>query len=96
MVADTNFSDIRNKCLIHSNNGSCLLIPREADQVRIYMQLADKDVLNPSTGRVDKARMGPKQLLEVYFSSPCECIDWLNVVAGCKTVTQSILTEPEG
>ena len=80
MVPDTNFSDIRNKCLIHSNNGSCLLIPREADKIRVYMQLADKDVLNASTGRVDKAKMGPQQLLEVYISSPCGCIDRLNIV----------------
>ncbi|KAG9313144.1 putative monooxygenase [Chiua virens] len=67
MVPDTDFPDIRNKSLIHSNNGSCLLVPREADRIRIYMQLADKDVLNPQTGRVDKEKMGPKQLLEARF-----------------------------
>lgn len=67
MVPETDFPDIRNKSLIHSKNGSCLLVPREADRIRIYMQLADKDVLNPDTGRVDKTKMGPKQLLEVSF-----------------------------
>jgi phenol 2-monooxygenase len=67
MVPDTDFPDVRNKSLIHSNNGSCLIVPREADRIRIYMQLADKDVLNPNTGRIDKDRMGPKQLLEVCF-----------------------------
>ncbi|KAI9464676.1 FAD binding domain-containing protein [Boletus coccyginus] len=69
IVPDTDFPDIRNKSLIHSNNGSCLLVPWEADIIRIYMQLADKDVLNPTTGRVDKAKMGPKQLLEVAQQS---------------------------
>jgi len=32
------------------------------------MQLADKDVINPETGRVDKDKMGPEQLLEVNYS----------------------------
>ena len=65
MVPDTDFPDIRNKSLVHSNNGSCLLVPREADRIRIYMQLADKDIVDPTTGRVDKERMGPQQLLKV-------------------------------
>ncbi|EIW75095.1 hypothetical protein CONPUDRAFT_85427 [Coniophora puteana RWD-64-598 SS2] len=69
MVPDTDFPDIRNKALIHSNNGSCLLVPREEDRIRIYMQLSDKQVLNPETGRVDKDRMGPPQLLEVAQKS---------------------------
>lgn len=79
MVPDTDFPDIRNKSLIHSNNGSCLLVPREADRIRIYMQLADKDVLDPDTGRVDKTKMGPQQLLEVCSSLPCESIDRLTL-----------------
>jgi phenol 2-monooxygenase len=65
MVPDTDFPDVRNKSLIHSNHGSCLVVPREADRVRIYMQLGDKDVINAETGRVDKDRIGPEQLLEV-------------------------------
>ncbi|KIJ65494.1 hypothetical protein HYDPIDRAFT_88033 [Hydnomerulius pinastri MD-312] len=83
MVPETDFPDIRNKSLIHSNNGSCLLVPREADRIRIYMQLADKDVLNPNTGRVDKDKMGPKQLLQVaqrslhpYSLNPTDGINW--------------------
>jgi len=65
MVPDTDFPDVRNKSLIHSNHGSCLVVPRESDRVRIYMQLADKDVINAETGRVDKDKMGPEKLLEV-------------------------------
>ncbi|KAN0088187.1 FAD binding domain containing protein [Tylopilus felleus] len=84
MVPETDFPDIRNKSLIHSKNGSCLLVPREADRIRIYMQLADKDVLNPDTGRVDKTKMGPKQLLEQvaqnslkpYSLNPTDGISW--------------------
>jgi phenol 2-monooxygenase len=32
------------------------------------MQLADKDVINAETGRIDKDKMGPEQLLEVRAS----------------------------
>ncbi|KIK79159.1 hypothetical protein PAXRUDRAFT_16476 [Paxillus rubicundulus Ve08.2h10] len=83
MVPGTDFPDVRNKCLIHSNNGSCLLVPREADGIRIYIQLADKDVLSPTTGRIDKDKMGPDKLLQVaqkslspYSLQPTNGINW--------------------
>jgi phenol 2-monooxygenase len=72
MVPDTDFPDIRNKSLVHSNHGSALLVPREKDRVRIYMQLEDKDIINPATGRVDKERMGPDELLEVSDIRPMD------------------------
>ncbi|KAG2159492.1 FAD binding domain-containing protein [Suillus bovinus] len=69
-VPDTDFPDVRNKCLAQSNYGSMFLVPREQDRVRAYVQLEDKDVINPVTGRVDKDKMGPEQifkkLLEPY------------------------------
>lgn len=83
MVPDTDFPDIRNKSLIHSNNGSCLLVPREAERIRIYIQIADTDVCDPKTGRVDKDRMSPEQLLKVaqkslipYTLNPTNGINW--------------------
>ncbi|KAG8221072.1 putative phenol hydroxylase [Butyriboletus roseoflavus] len=83
MVPDTDFPDVRNKSLVHSHNGSCLVVPREADRIRIYTQLADKDVLDPITGRVDKEKMGPDQLLQVaqrslrpYSVKPTNGISW--------------------
>jgi phenol 2-monooxygenase len=68
MVPDTDFPDARNKSLVHSNHGSAILIPREKDRIRVYIQLEDKDVIDPVTGRVDKCRMGPEQILEVSRS----------------------------
>ncbi|KIK75908.1 hypothetical protein PAXRUDRAFT_783815 [Paxillus rubicundulus Ve08.2h10] len=65
MIPDTNFPDIRNKTAIHSTNGSCMIIPREGDTVRFYIQLSDRDVVDPASGRVDKSRMSPEKLLEV-------------------------------
>ena len=69
MVPNTDFPDIRCKCAVHSNNGSCMIIPREGDLVRLYIQLADRDVVDPATGRVDKNRFGPERLLEVARKS---------------------------
>lgn len=69
MVPDTDFPDVRNKCLMHSNNGSILLVPREQDRLRVYVQLENKDIIDPATGRVDKDRMGPDEMLEVSDTS---------------------------
>lgn len=83
LIPDTDFPDIRNRCAIHSHNGSCMIIPREGDKVRLYIQLADKDVVDASTGRVDKSKMGPQKMLEVarktlypYTISTSHEIDW--------------------
>lgn len=73
MVPETNFPDIRNRCAIHSNNGSCMIIPREGDMIRLYIQLCDKDALDPTTGRVDRSKMGPEKLIEVSFSTIIKC-----------------------
>lgn len=96
MVPDTDFPDIRNKALIHSNNGSCLMVPREEDRIRIYMQLTDKQVINPETGRVDKERMGPPQLLDVAQKSlypfklePTNGINWWTLyIIGQRVASQ--------
>ena len=69
MIPETDFPDIRCKTAVHSNNGSCMIIPREGDLIRLYIQLSDKDVLDPATRRVDKSKMGPEKLLEVAKKS---------------------------
>lgn len=45
-----------------------MIIPREGDVVRLYIQLTDTDVVDAS-GRVDKTKMGPQRLLEVANKS---------------------------
>lgn len=62
---DTDFPDTRNKSAIHSANGSCMIIPREGDKIRLYVQLSDTDAVNPQTGRVEFGRYDPVRLLEV-------------------------------
>ncbi|TCD71733.1 hypothetical protein EIP91_005499 [Steccherinum ochraceum] len=63
---DSDMPDIRNKTAIHSPNGSCMIIPREDDKVRLYIQLSENDVEKDiETGRVDKSKIGPQQLMQV-------------------------------
>lgn len=69
MVPGTDFPDIRNRCAIHSTNGSCMVIPREGNKVRLYIQLEGKDAVDATNGRVDKTRLGPEQLLKVKLAS---------------------------
>ena len=67
MIPETDFPDIRNKAAIHSTNGSCMIIPREGDVVRLYIQLSDADareVLN-AKGRIDKTRWTPQRLMAI-------------------------------
>ncbi|KAJ6619953.1 FAD binding domain-containing protein [Mycena sp. CBHHK59/15] len=87
MVPDTDFLDIRNRCAIHSENGSCMIIPREGDKVRLYIQLAeDKDAVDSTSGRIDKLRTGPYKLLQIAnkslypytFRTPSE-FDWWTI-----------------
>ncbi|KZT07245.1 uncharacterized protein LAESUDRAFT_758651 [Laetiporus sulphureus 93-53] len=82
LIPETDFPDIRNRCAIHSHNGSCMVIPREGDKVRLYTQLSDKDVVD-AKGRVDRSKMGPDNILEVankslypYTISASHEIDW--------------------
>ena len=44
-----------------------MIIPREGDVVRLYLQLSDEDakeVIN-NKGRIDRTKWGPERLLEV-------------------------------
>ncbi|GJE93871.1 phenol 2-monooxygenase [Phanerochaete sordida] len=85
IVPDSNFPDVRNRCAIHSTNGSCMIIPREGDKIRLYIQLTDTDVLNPETGRVDKNKMGPEKLMEVAkktfypYTMHADTFDWWTI-----------------
>ncbi|KMU84278.1 phenol 2-monooxygenase [Coccidioides immitis H538.4] len=58
-VVRTNFPDIKTKCTIHSDHGSIMVIPREDDMVRLYVQLAsstDKDWNPRMTATVDQVK----------------------------------------
>ncbi|QKX53821.1 uncharacterized protein TRUGW13939_00901, partial [Talaromyces rugulosus] len=78
MVPTTDFPDIRKRCSIHSkNNGSIMIIPRENQLVRLYIQLRelahngemDEDNVSPDhdktkTRHVDRNKVTAKQILD--------------------------------
>ena len=85
VIPETDFPDIRNKCAIHSNNGSCMIIPREGDKVRLYIQIADKATVDPQHWREDKAKMSPEKIIQVAkktfypYSISAKSFDWWTI-----------------
>ncbi|KAF4569561.1 hypothetical protein EYR40_008541 [Pleurotus pulmonarius] len=86
LVPDTDFPDIRNRCAIHSNNGSCMIIPREGDKVRLYIQLGHTDAVDSANGRVDMSKTSPYKLMEVakkslqpFYITNSGDIDWWTI-----------------
>jgi phenol 2-monooxygenase len=75
MIPDTDFPDIRNRCLIHSNYGSCMVIPREGDVVRLDMQLEDGVALD-ACGRIKANTVGPDEILDVSADVSSYIIFW--------------------
>ncbi|KAG1771531.1 FAD binding domain-containing protein [Suillus occidentalis] len=85
-IPDTDFPDIRNRAAIHSSNGSCMIIPREGDKVRFYLQMADKDVMDPETGRIDKHKVTAENLINTarktfypYIVNEPKEVDWCSI-----------------
>ena len=65
-----------------------MVIPREGDKVRLYIQLSDKQVVDPATGRVDKNRVSPDHLLQVEtLSVSTDAID--HSVLICRQLRRS-------
>jgi phenol 2-monooxygenase (NADPH) len=70
-IPDTNFPDIRNRTAIHSDNGGLMIIPREGDKVRLYVQIReDMDQTESngngnSNGRVNRGKWNAERIMEV-------------------------------
>ena len=80
MVPITNFPDIRSRCAIHSKeSGSVMVIPRENDLVRFYIQLKEVDrdsstetkefsgttqERKETSKRIDRSKITPESILK--------------------------------
>lgn len=80
-VPITDFPDIRNRTAIHSNNGSCMVIPREGDTVsrktdpqyylthtgvfQVRLYVQMSEIPRGESGRLDKEKAGPEKVIEV-------------------------------
>lgn len=61
-IPQTDFPDIRSRCAIHSaDQGSVMIIPRENDLVRFYVQLQERAIPGQ---RVDRSKYTPEVVLD--------------------------------
>lgn len=80
-VLRTNFPDIKMKCTIHSDHGSIMVIPRERNMVRLYIQIAsstDPDFDPRKTATVEEVQQAAQRILQPYT---CEWdrVEWYSV-----------------
>jgi len=69
------------KCTIHSDAGSIMVIPREANMVRLYIQIASStdDDWNPrKTATTDEVMNAAKKILKPYYIE-WDHIEWYSV-----------------
>ncbi|KAK1812653.1 hypothetical protein LTR12_012943 [Friedmanniomyces endolithicus] len=80
-VVRTNFPDIKMKCTIHSDAGSIMVIPREANMVRLYIQVAsstDADWDPRKTATTDQVQATAKKILAPYWIE-WDRVEWYSV-----------------
>ncbi|KAK4207606.1 hypothetical protein QBC37DRAFT_92127 [Rhypophila decipiens] len=80
-VVKTDFPDIKMKCTIHSQHGSIMVIPREDNMVRLYIQIAsstDADFHPRKTASAEEVQERAKRILEPY-SIEWERVEWYSV-----------------
>ncbi|KAJ9149991.1 Phenol 2-monooxygenase [Pleurostoma richardsiae] len=80
-VVETDFPDIKMKCTIHSLHGSIMVIPRENNMVRLYIQIAsstDPDWNPRKTATEEEVQASAKKILQPY-SIHWERVEWYSV-----------------
>jgi len=80
-VVKTDFPDIKMKCTIHSEHGSIMVIPREDNMVRLYIQIAsstDPDFHPRKTATVEEVQASAQRILQPY-SVEWERVEWYSV-----------------
>ncbi|KAF1941839.1 phenol 2-monooxygenase [Clathrospora elynae] len=80
-VVRTNFPDIKMKCTIHSDAGSIMIIPRENNMVRFYIQVAsstDKDWDPRKSTSAEEVQERAKQIFKPYSIS-WDRVEWYSV-----------------
>lgn len=80
-VVRTDFPDIKMKCTIHSDAGSIMVIPREANMVRLYIQIAsstDPDWNPRKTATTEEVQAHAKKIMKPY-SIEWDNVEWFSV-----------------
>jgi len=69
------------KCTIHSEHGSIMVIPRENNMVRLYIQIAsssDPDFNPRKTATIEEVQASAQRILQPY-SVEWERVEWYSV-----------------
>jgi phenol 2-monooxygenase len=69
-VPVTDFPDIRARATIQSPTGAALLLPREQEKVRFYVQLDPHRQFFDDSGKFDMNKISPDKIVNV--SSPSQ------------------------
>lgn len=80
-VVQTNFPDIKMKCTIHSDSGSIMVIPRENNMVRLYIQIAsstDSDWNPRKTATTEEVQTAAKRIMKPYYIE-WDRVEWYSV-----------------
>ncbi|PGH18451.1 hypothetical protein AJ79_00521 [Helicocarpus griseus UAMH5409] len=80
-VVQTDFPDILTKCTIHSDSGSIMVIPRENNMVRLYVQISsstDPDWNPRKTATVSEVQEAAKRIFRPY-SLKWDRVEWYSV-----------------
>ncbi|KAL1634907.1 hypothetical protein SLS56_001988 [Neofusicoccum ribis] len=80
-VVQTDFPDIKMKCTIHSDHGSIMVIPREDNMVRLYIQIAsstDSDWNPRKTATEEEVQDHAKKILAPYYIN-WDRVEWYSV-----------------
>ncbi|CAK4030425.1 Phenol 2-monooxygenase [Lecanosticta acicola] len=80
-VVRTDFPDIKMKCTIHSDAGSIMVIPRENNMVRLYIQIAsseDPDFNPRKTATTEEVQARAKNILKPYYIE-WDRVEWYSV-----------------
>lgn len=80
-VVRTDFPDVKMKCTIHSDHGSCMIIPRENNLVRFYIQIATSTDPNFNPHKqvtAEEAQMSAKKILQP-FHVEWDHVEWYSV-----------------
>ncbi|KAF2764918.1 hypothetical protein EJ03DRAFT_331449 [Teratosphaeria nubilosa] len=80
-VVRTDFPDIKMKCTIHSDAGSIMVIPREANMVRLYIQIAsstDADWNPRKSATTEEVQHAAKRIMKPYWIE-WDRVEWYSV-----------------
>ncbi|KAK5170752.1 FAD binding domain-containing protein [Cryomyces antarcticus] len=80
-VVRTDFPDIKMKCTIHSDAGSIMVIPREDNMVRLYIQVAsstDPDWNPRKQATTEEVQASAKKIFKPYYVE-WDRVEWYSV-----------------